>query len=119
MSEQTTDPVSDEEFFERGYQHYAKVARVTATVHFEVYIVDGVPYSNGRDLEETITDEICDAVGIRAVSGTDTEPGVAMIAMTTYPEHAVEVTGLFVDVIDQEVDPQHVLNQAEGTSGMW
>jgi len=96
----------------------AKVVRVTATVSFEAYaLTEG--FHGGKSLEARVAAEIMDAVGYRAVHGTDTEEGDALIATTTDPDYAVEVRDIEVSVLDRPVDQGHVIEQAEGTTGSW
>jgi hypothetical protein len=95
-----------------------KVVRVTATVTFEAYaLTEG--FHGGRSLEAQVAAEIMDAIAYRAVHGTDTEEGDALIAMTTYPDFAVDVRGIEVSVLDRPVNLSHVVEQAEGTTGSW
>lgn len=96
----------------------AKVVRVTATVVFEAYALTEGFYA-GKSLEAVVAGEIADAIAYRAVHGTDTEEGDALIAMTSYPEFAVDVRDVEVSVLDRPVQPGHVIEQAEGTTGEW
>jgi hypothetical protein len=96
----------------------ARIVRVTAQVEFEAYaLTEG--FHGGKSLEAQVAAEIADAIGYRAVHAVDTEDGDALIAMTTYPEFAVDVRHIEVAVQPRMVDLAHVVEQAVGTSGEW
>lgn len=95
----------------------AKIVRVEATVVFEAYaFTDATEFSGGRSLEAKIADEIADAIGYRAVNAEDSEPGDALIAMTSSPEFAADVR-VAVTVLPREAEIDHVAEMARGTSG--
>ena len=94
-----------------------KIVRVEAKVIFEAYALTNIVDFDGKSVEEVIAGEIGDAIGYRAVNGTDTEPGDALIAMTSYPDFAVDVRNTSVTVLKRQADMDHVAEMANGTSG--
>lgn len=95
-----------------------KIVKVTASVTFEAYVVDAghlLPHS----IEERISDAIGNAVGIRAPSGSEIEEGDTLIAMTSRPDFAVDVFNVSVYDVDRRIEMDHVIEMAEGTTGMW
>lgn len=96
-----------------------KIVRVEARIVFEAYALTDIVDFNGRSVEDVVAGEIADAVGHRAVSGSDTEPGAALIAMTSSPEFAVDVRNLSVTVLPREAEMDHVAELAHATSASW
>lgn len=95
----------------------AKIVRVEARIVFEAYAMTDIVNFNGKSVEERVAEEIADAIGYRAVSAMDTEPGDALIAMTSYPDFAVDVRDTMVTVLPREAEIDHVVEMAAGTSG--
>jgi hypothetical protein len=94
----------------------AKIVRVEATVVFEAYALTDIADFNGKSIEERVAEEIADAIGYRAVSALDTEPGDALIAMTSHPDFAADVRAA-VTTLPREAEMDHVVEMARGTSG--
>lgn len=96
----------------------AKIVRVTATITFEAYaLTELADFSAGKSLEAVVAEEIADAVGYRAVHARDTEPGDALIAMTSQADFAVDVRDIEVAVLKRPAELDHVVEMANGTSG--
>jgi hypothetical protein len=95
----------------------ASIVKVKATVIFEAYVVDP-GYLQDKSIEERIADEIADAVGYRAPRATDAEEGDALIAMTSDPSFAVDVRDVEVLPVKARIDPEHVIEMAQGTDAM-
>lgn len=112
MSDYTIKPTPEELEKYAG----AKIVRVEATVVFEAYAFTDITEFSGRSLEEVIADEIADAIGYRAVHAEDSEPGDALIAMTSSPEFAADVRAA-VTVLSREAEIDHVAEMARGTAG--
>lgn len=96
-----------------------KIVRVEATVIFEAYALTDIADFNGRSVEDVVAGEIAGAIGYRAVNGSDTEPGDALIAMTSHPDFAADVRNLSVTILPRAAEMDHVAEMAHSTSGSW